>query len=82
MSKFSTKEIYLFTELGMREELDFIDNKILSISPMRLYDFAIRKVFIEELTGNAVDSLRRCIKAIDTGEYSRNSLSFDELIQL
>jgi hypothetical protein len=74
---FSSKEIEMFIALGMETELDF---KV-KIRPFQLYQFAVNKVFVENLAGEAVESLRRTFKALGEG-IPRFAEEFDNLIEL
>lgn len=73
---FSENEIMMFLALGFELELDF---KV-RISPFQLYQFAVNKVFINNMTGKAVESLQKTFEVL--GELPRRTEEFDNLIQL
>ena len=77
---YSEKEQQLFTSLGYEDLMDVVD------IPPTLYNMAAMACFIENRTGKPVDSLRRCLRAIQ-GSYSEELIfrltpEFDRLIDL
>ena len=52
------------------------------IGPIQLYEMMAKRVFIENLSGSEVESLRRCVKAIHYGTIYRHTQEWDELIKL
>lgn len=76
-NNYSEKEVAMFEALGFGKELEF---KV-RITPLQLYQFAIHKVFASEITGSPVNSLRRCVIAMDNGK-PRLTPEFDALINL
>ena len=78
--KFFEKEKQMFMELG------FDDNTLHrmeeNMSAYDAYECAVKKVFVQELKGKAVDSLRQCLMVLEDGEAYRGTPEFDELIQL
>lgn len=51
-------------------------------NPPNVLELVAREAFIENKTGPAVDSLRRCLKAFLNKKVCRMTPEFDELIQL
>ncbi len=81
---FSKKEIQLMLSLGI--EADEIEFMIKHYTPRRVYDLVVSMVFIKNISGIAVESLRNCVKEIynlDLGtKIFRNTKEFDDLIIL
>lgn len=76
IEKFSGAEKQMFTALGFDPDVELV-----LISPMQLYNAAAIKCFLENRTGAAVESLRRCLNFLETGGMRRTP-DFDELIKL
>ena len=80
--KYSAKEQAMFEALGFSDLMCHVD------IPPTLYDIAGLKCFVEGTEGPAVESLRRCLKALkdgwgETGEaFYRMTPEFDNLIDL
>jgi len=76
----SVKEKEMFKVLG------FSDNDIAymetDLSVIKSYEWAVSKIFMENQTGPAVESLRRCFTAIMRFSINRHTEEFDDLIQL
>ena len=53
-----------------------------SVEPIVLYRIMAMNLFKENKTGVLVDSVRRCLNAIDNGTPYRLTKEFDELILL
>lgn len=75
---YSAKEQEMFKALDM-EYLNLIEH---DLQPPVFYRILIEHVFINEITGAAVDSLRRCAKAIINGNPYRMTTEFDEMIRI
>lgn len=74
---YSNKETQMFYALG------FDDKELARQRVLRLYQNAVLKVFVENLQGNAVESLRRVFKeCILDMKFSRLTQEFDNLIEL
>lgn len=74
--KCSEKERAMFTALGLEGQL------WLPLPVSSFYEMAVRRVFLGNMQGPAVESLRRCVKALDTGKIYRGTFEWDSLIQL
>jgi hypothetical protein len=75
-SNFSTKEVALFEALGFNDLLEA------SVEPVTLYEIAAREAFLKGAEGKEVQSLRRCLRAIQEGSPYRMTQEFDSLIEL
>lgn len=73
---YSQKEQDLFISLGFENLLDVID------VPPSLYEIVAIDCFSKNLTGKSVDSLRRCVTALNVCNPYRMTDEFDALIQL
>lgn len=80
MTIFSEKEKAMFKALGQTKNLQFAEQGFLHVG--ELYKSACEKAFLEELSGPAVDSLRRTMKAWNESAIRRLSPEFDALIRL
>jgi len=76
-----TKHKYSDLEKNMLFELGFSQTDMDRIPPNAIYTYAVTRAFTEAKTGKAVESLRRCVIAMDNG-FVRNSPEFDALIIL
>lgn len=76
VDRYSEKERALFVALGMGDCLWW------PTPAPHLYEAALRRVFLSEIQGPAVTSLRRCVKALDAGRPYRGTYEWDILIQL
>jgi hypothetical protein len=72
---YSDKEKKMFELLGVKEMMNHLE-------PTSLYRVAIEEAFLENKTGPAVDSLRRCAKAFSNHKPFRMTEEFDALIIL
>jgi hypothetical protein len=72
--QYSKKEILLF------QQLDYDD--LLTQEPVVLYRMVALTLFKRGETGALVNSIRRCLNAIDDGYPYRLTEEFDELISL
>lgn len=72
-NKFSEKEVALFKTLGFEN--------LLHSEPYVLYQMAALYVFMENKTGNSVESVRRCLRAMQNGSPYRLTKEFDDLIE-
>jgi len=72
--EYSQKEQELFTALGYKD--------LLIQEPVVLYRMVALNLFKQDENGVLVDSIRRCLNAIDTGTPYRLTEEFDELIVL
>jgi hypothetical protein len=76
VTRYSDKE----QEMFKRFELGYL---LEHLEPPALYRTAVEHVFVNEMTGVVVDSLRRCFKALCYGGYPyRMTPEFDALITL
>lgn len=71
---------YSEKELKLIEQLGYMD--LPSVQPIVLYRIMAMDLFKENKTGVLVDSVRRCLNAIDNGTPYRLTKEFDELISL
>ncbi len=72
--QYSKREQELFTALGYSD--------LLTQEPAVLYRMVALNLFKQNKTGVLVDSVRRCLNAIDNGKPYRLTAEFDELILL
>ena len=72
--QYSKKETLLFQQLGYED--------LLTQEPAVLYRMVALNLFKQSETGVLVDSVRRCLNAIDNGTPYRLTEEFDELIVL
>lgn len=72
--QYSKKETLLFQQLGYED--------FLYLEPAVLYRMVALNLFKQNETGVLVDSVRRCLNAIDNGTPYRLIEEFDELIVL
>jgi hypothetical protein len=72
--QYSQKEQELFTALGYKD--------LLTQEPAVLYRMVALNLFKQNETGVLVDSVRRCLNAIDNGKPYRLTEEFDDLIVL
>jgi hypothetical protein len=72
--QYSKKETLLFQQLGYED--------LLTQEPAVLYRMVALNLFKQNETGVLVDSIRRCLNAIDNGTPYRLTQEFDELIVL
>lgn len=72
--QYSEKELKLIKELGYMD--------LPSIEPIVLYRVMAMNLFKQNKTGVLVDSVRRCLNAIDEGTPYRLTKEFDDLIVL
>ena len=72
--QYSKKETLLFQQLGYGD--------LLTQEPAVLYRMVALNLFKQNETGVLVDSVRRCLNAIDNGTPYRLTEEFDELIVL
>ena len=72
--QYSKKETLLFQQLGYED--------LLTQEPVVLYRMVALNLFKQNETGVLVDSVRRCLNAIDNGTPYRLTPEFDDLILL
>jgi hypothetical protein len=72
--EYSKKEEKLIELLGFSHLLE-------CLSPVELYKLMAEDAFIENRTGKAIESLRRCLKAINKAKPYRMTDEFDDLIE-
>jgi hypothetical protein len=75
-----TNPQYSEKELKLIEQLGYMD--LPSVEPIVLYRIMAMDLFKRNETGVLVDSVRRCLNAIDNGTPYRLTPEFDELILL
>lgn len=73
--KYSVKEKELFSSLG-------VGHLVEAFNPPKLYRTAMTLAFSSNREGKDVESLRRCIKAVDNCFPYRLTEEFDALISL
>ena len=74
---YSEKEIEMFIALGLGDKIQFFAE-----NPVQLYNLAVERCFLNSLTGVAVDSLRRCVIALNKCKVYRGTQEWDDLIEL
>ena len=72
--QYSKKETLLFQQLGYED--------LLTQEPAVLYRMVALNLFKQNKTGVLVESIRRCLNAIDNGKPYRLTEEFDDLIVL
>lgn len=72
--QYSKKETLLFQQLGCED--------LLTQEPAVLYRMVALNLFKQNKTSVLVDSVRRCLNAIDNGKPYRLTEEFDDLIVL
>lgn len=72
--QYSKKETLLFQQLGYED--------LLTQEPAVLYRMVALNLFKQNKTGVLVESVRRCLNAIDNGTPYRLTEEFDDLIVL
>ncbi len=75
MSDYSEKEKWLIGQFGF-------ENMMEHVVPPKLYDMIVQKVFVENITGDHVESLRRCYGAFYRGEVYRGTKEWDNMIEV
>lgn len=75
-SPYSPQELAMFTALGMDDE------RLGSLSVENLYASAVNYTYLEGMSGPAVESLTRCVRALQHGVCKRLTAEFNDLIQL
>jgi hypothetical protein len=74
---YSKKELDMFALLGYNNL-----NMMSHLRPPQVYKLAMETIFVNNTQGLAVDSLRRCMRAMWDCKIHRNTPEWDELIQL
>jgi hypothetical protein len=75
MNRYSLQEIKLFTALGF----DYLI-EVTSIEPPTLYRMAAEQAFLNNVSGPAIEALRRGLTAITKCQYYRMTPEFEALI--
>jgi hypothetical protein len=75
MNEYSEKELAMLRAVGVSDAV------LNGLTPNRVYDLAVQKAFVNNLSGPAVESLRRCYIHLSAGCY-RCTPEFENLIQL
>ena len=75
MKEYSDKEISMFKYFGVD---NLIGDKY--IGAISIYKVCVEKAFCEDLKGPYVDSLRRCMNALNSFQCNRMTSEFDKLI--
>lgn len=75
-----TNPQYSQKELKLIEQLGYMD--LPSVEPITLYRIMAMNLFKQNESGVLVDSVRRCLNAIDNGAPYRLTKEFDSLILL
>jgi len=79
-SEYSEKEFQMFVNIGYKiDDLEFL---MRMLTANAIYNNAARKCFVENLTGPAVESLRRCLIAWDDDYINRCTPEWDSMITL
>lgn len=73
MQKYSKAEMQLAEYFGYSDLLP-------TIEPIVLYRIMMEKAFIKNMSGTAVESLRRCMNAFTNNSPNRLTHEWDELI--
>lgn len=74
---YSEKEIEMFNALGLSDKIKFFAE-----NPVQLYNLAVERCFVNNLTGVNVESLRRCVIALNKCKVYRGTQEWDDLIEL
>lgn len=85
MGGFSKKEKEMFEALGLGDLVENYESpsSFLSFDSVTIfYRIAVDKVFMENINGPAVESLRRCYVALKNQTIHRKTAEWDEMIQL
>ena len=72
--EYSEKELSLIRKLGF-------ENLLSNIDPVSLYKVMAEDLFVNNRHSDAVDSVRRCLKAINKANPYRMTPEFDALIK-
>lgn len=80
-NSYSDKEFEMIKSISPHWAKLISETKV-DFCPPTVLDLVAREAFLENKTGPAVDSLRRCLKAFHAGKIYRMTTEFDELIQL
>lgn len=72
----SDKEVLLFKKLGFEKDINDYDANYI----IWFYRIVCEKCFLENRQGMEVDSLRRCMIAINSRNPYRKTKAFDDLI--
>lgn len=72
---YSEKEIEMFNALGLSDKIKFFAE-----NPVQLYNLAVERCFVNNLTGVNVESLRRCVIALNKCKVYRGTQEWDDLI--
>lgn len=75
-TKYSKKELELFRAFNVSP------NIIKELHHWEIHNLLMHRCFLNNLKGPHVDSLRRCMKALDGNGPYRMTKEYDELIQL
>lgn len=81
-SDYSDKEFTMIKELSPHWAQIIEEDKDSSFVPPRILEIIAMDCFINNTTGPAVESLRRCIKACKNCKPYRMTKEYDDLIQL
>lgn len=84
MSKadYSEKELEMIKCLSPHWYRIIEDDVLIDCTPVRLYEIIAIKCFLGSVESPAVESLRRCLEAINNCKPYRMTPEFDELIRL
>lgn len=74
---YSEKEIEMFISLGLGDKIKFFAE-----NPVQMYNLAVERCFVNNLTGVNVESLRRCVIALNKCKVYRGTQEWDDLIEL
>lgn len=80
-SSYSSKEFAMIKACSPHWAKLIAESKV-DFCPPTVLDLVAREVFLENKSGPAVESLRRCLKAFHDGKVYRMTPEYDELIQL
>ena len=74
INDYSTKELQMFVSLGYEDII------VTTLPPPNLYRIAAEEAFINDSRGSAVESLRKCCKALRNCKVYRMTPEWDEMI--
>lgn len=78
---YSPSELEMIRRISTHWHKLITEDKV-DIAPIRVFEILAKECFLQRLEGSAVDSLRRCLKALEQGIVYRNSPEWEALIIL
>lgn len=81
-SDYSEKEFEMVKQISTHWANLIEENRDASVMPPQVLRLLAEECFVFEKTGKAVDSLRRCVKALNYQNIYRKTPYYESLIQL